>query len=78
MPAMSVLGTVGCLPGRTIAFRTAIVRQVMPEFLNQRFLGFVLEVSDDRTLTSLDTQGRVQNRLPGHVAGIHRRADQTA
>ena len=53
MPAMSVLGTVGCLPGRTIAFRTVILRRVMRDFLTQRFLGFVLEVSDDRTLTNL-------------------------
>lgn len=53
MPAMSVLGTVGCLPGRTIAFRTAILRAVMDDFLHQRFLGFVLEVSDDRSLTNL-------------------------
>ena len=53
MPAMSVLGTVGCLPGRTIAFRTAILRRVLHDFLTQRFLGFVLEVSDDRTLTNL-------------------------
>ena len=44
MPAMSVLGTVGCLPGRTIAFRTVILRRVMRDFLTQRFLGFVLEV----------------------------------
>ncbi|MGE5286641.1 MAG: glycosyltransferase family 2 protein [Micromonosporaceae bacterium] len=53
MPAMSVLGTVGCLPGRTIAFRTKILRQVMDDFLHEPFLGFVLEVSDDRTLTNL-------------------------
>ena len=53
LPAMSVLGTVGCLPGRTIAFRTGILRRVMHDFLSERFLGFVLEVSDDRTLTNL-------------------------
>ena len=53
MPAMSVLGTIGCLPGRTIAIRMGILRAVMPEFLTARFLGIMLEVSDDRTLTNL-------------------------
>ncbi|HEY3724676.1 MAG TPA: glycosyltransferase [Acidimicrobiia bacterium] len=53
MPAMSVLGQVGCLPGRTIAFRRSILESAMPEFLNARFLGVFLEVSDDRTLTNL-------------------------
>jgi hyaluronan synthase len=53
MPAQSVLGQVGCLPGRTIAFRTNILRAAMPGFLTDRFLGIFLEVSDDRTLTNL-------------------------
>ena len=53
MPAMSVLGQVGCLPGRTIAFRHSVLTDAMPAFLNERFLGVFLEVSDDRTLTNL-------------------------
>ncbi|MCG7288367.1 glycosyltransferase, partial [Cellulomonas sp. ACRRI] len=53
MPAQSVLGTVGCLPGRTIAFRRHVLVRAMPAFLTQRFLGVFLEVSDDRTLTNL-------------------------
>ena len=53
MPAQSVLGQVGCLPGRTIAFRRSILMRVMHDFMNQRFLGVFLEVSDDRTLTNL-------------------------
>lgn len=52
MPAMSVLGTVGCLPGRTIAFRRQVLLDAMPAFLNAKFLGVFLEVSDDRTLTN--------------------------
>ena len=52
MPAMSVLGTVGCLPGRTIAFRRSILIGCMERFLTERFLGVFLEVSDDRTLTN--------------------------
>jgi hyaluronan synthase len=53
MPAQSVLGQVGCLPGRTIAFRRSILMRVMHDFMTQRFLGVFLEVSDDRTLTNL-------------------------
>lgn len=53
MPAQSVLGSVGCLPGRTIAFRHSILVDVMDDFMNARFLGVFLEVSDDRTLTNL-------------------------
>lgn len=53
MPAQSVLGTVGCLPGRTIAFRRSILERVMDDFMSRRFLGVFLEVSDDRTLTNL-------------------------
>ncbi|QSB12797.1 glycosyltransferase [Natronosporangium hydrolyticum] len=52
MPAMSVLGTVGCLPGRTIAFRREILENCMGQFLRDEFLGVRLEVSDDRALTN--------------------------
>jgi hyaluronan synthase len=52
MPAMSVLGTVGCLPGRTIAFRRTVLEDAMDNFMHARFLGVFLEVSDDRTLTN--------------------------
>ncbi|GAB3598298.1 glycosyltransferase family 2 protein [Microbacterium tumbae] len=53
MPAQSVLGQVGCLPGRTIAFRRDILIRVMDKFMTERFMGVFLEVSDDRTLTNL-------------------------
>ena len=53
MPAQSVLGCVGCLPGRTIAFRRSVLQDVMNDFMTQTFLGIFLEVSDDRTLTNL-------------------------
>ena len=52
MPAMSVLGTVGCLPGRTIAFRRSILSDNMHRFRSEPFLGTFIEVSDDRTLTN--------------------------
>lgn len=53
MKAMSVTGKVGCLPGRTIAFRTQILIDVMYDFMNETFMGFHKEVSDDRSLTNL-------------------------
>jgi len=56
MPAQSVLGQIGCLPGRTIAFRRSIMVKVMDRFMTQRFMGVFLEVSDDRTLTNLTLQ----------------------
>jgi cellulose synthase/poly-beta-1,6-N-acetylglucosamine synthase-like glycosyltransferase len=53
MPAQSVLGQIGCLPGRTIAFRREILVRVMDKFMTEKFMGVFLEVSDDRTLTNL-------------------------
>ncbi|MDO4478663.1 MAG: glycosyltransferase family 2 protein [Lachnospiraceae bacterium] len=53
MKAMSAVGKVGCLPGRTIAFRTSILRAVIDEFMNEVFMGIHKEVSDDRSLTNL-------------------------
>ncbi|MBT2504117.1 glycosyltransferase [Curtobacterium sp. ISL-83] len=53
MPAQSVLGQIGCLPGRTIAFRRTILMRVMDKFMHEKFLNVFLEVSDDRTLTNL-------------------------
>jgi hyaluronan synthase len=56
LPAMSVLGQVGCLPGRTIALRRDIVADNADRFLTERFLGIHLEISDDRTLTNYALQ----------------------
>jgi hyaluronan synthase len=56
MPAMSVAGQVGCLPGRTIAFRRDVLIDAMPRFLNETFLGVHMEVSDDRALTNFTLQ----------------------
>ncbi len=52
MPSQSVLGQVGCLPGRTIAFRTCILKWALPDFMTETFLGVHMEVSDDRSLTN--------------------------
>lgn len=82
MPAQSVLGHVGCLPGRTIALRTQILRDAMPGFMGDRFLGIFLEVSDDRTLTNLclkqgyrtvyQSTSLVYTDCPQHLAKMYR------
>lgn len=51
-PAYSAAGTVGCLPGRTIAFRRSVITPYLHRFLVEKFLGVHLEISDDRTLTN--------------------------
>lgn len=53
MKAMSATGKVGCLPGRTIAFRMSVLRENMHTFMTEEFMGLHKEVSDDRSLTSL-------------------------
>lgn len=52
MPAQSVHGGVGCLPGRAIAFRREILVKNSNEFLNETFLGVKCNSGDDRFLTS--------------------------
>ena len=73
MPAQSVLGTIGCLPGRTIAFRRSVLVESMHDFMTKKFLGVFMEVSDDRTLTNLTLQARLPDRLPIDQPGLHRR-----
>ena len=46
------MGTVGCLPGRTIAIRREIIENHLDDFLTGQYLGIHLEISDDRTLTN--------------------------
>ncbi len=53
VPAQSVFGSVGCLPGRAIAFRREIVEKHVDEFLNETFFGAKCDSGDDRFLTSL-------------------------
>ncbi|MDS2842866.1 glycosyltransferase, partial [Streptococcus pneumoniae] len=36
-----------------MAFRTEILRECIHEFMNETFMGFHKEVSDDRSLTNL-------------------------
>ena len=52
LPAQSALGTVGTLPGRTIAFRRELITAYLPEFVSETFMGIHKEISDDRCMTT--------------------------
>ncbi len=49
----SAYGTVYCCPGALTAYRTSIVREVLDKWLQQKFLGAVCTVGEDRALTNL-------------------------
>jgi hyaluronan synthase len=49
----STYGTVVCCPGALTAFRREVVFPLMPEFLNQRFMGQACRHGEDRALTTL-------------------------
>ena len=53
VPAQSVLGQVGCLAGRTIAFRRDAFVPAVEELVEQRVLGVEMSVGDDRVLTNV-------------------------
>ena len=52
VPAQSVLGQVGCLAGRTIAYRRVALEPAVDRLVGQRVLGVPMHVGDDRVLTN--------------------------
>src|SRR4051794_20429914 len=52
VPAQSVLGQVGCLAGRTIAYRREAFEPAVKRLVDQQVFGVPIEVGDDRVLTS--------------------------
>ena len=50
--AQSTYGTVYCCPGALSAYRLSLVRQVLPAWLEQRFLGAACTAGEDRALTN--------------------------
>jgi cellobiuronic acid synthase len=52
VPAQSVFGQVGCLAGRTIAYRRAAFEPAVERLVRQRVLGVRQDVGDDRVLTN--------------------------
>lgn len=54
--AQSAWGSVGCLPGRAIAFRRSLLLDELGGFVNEKFLGRPCTSGDDRYLTSIILQ----------------------
>jgi hyaluronan synthase len=52
VPAQSVFGQVGCLAGRTIAYRREAFEPAVERLVGQSVLGVPLHVGDDRVLTN--------------------------
>ena len=52
VPAQSVFGQVGCLAGRTIAYRRAAFQPAVARLVRQTVLGVPQHVGDDRVLTN--------------------------
>jgi hyaluronan synthase len=52
VPAQSVFGQVGCLAGRTIAYRREAFEPAVDRLVSQSILGVPLHVGDDRVLTN--------------------------
>jgi len=52
VPAQSLFGQVGCLAGRTIAYRRTAFEPAVRRLVGQRVLGIPQQVGDDRVLTN--------------------------
>jgi hyaluronan synthase len=52
VPAQSVFGQVGCLAGRTIAYRREAFEPAVTRLVEQRVFGMSLHVGDDRVITN--------------------------
>lgn len=50
--AQSTYGTVYCCPGALSAYRTSVVREVLPDWREQKFLGVECTYGEDRALTN--------------------------
>jgi hyaluronan synthase len=49
--AQSIFGQVGCLPGRTIAYRRSAFEDAVQALTGQKVLGVPMKIGDDRVLT---------------------------
>jgi hyaluronan synthase len=50
--AQSTYGSVYCCPGALAAYRASAVKEILPRWLNQRFLGVKCTIGEDRALTN--------------------------
>ena len=51
--AQSVLGSVLCTPGALAAYRSKAVRNCLPEWMNQTFMGQPTDIGEDRAMTNM-------------------------
>lgn len=49
----SVINSVLCTPGALSAYRKSVVLKVLPEWVNQKFLGRAANIGEDRAMTNL-------------------------
>ena len=49
----SVLNTVMCSPGALSAYRSKLVKKVLPQWINQKFLGRQANIGEDRAMTNM-------------------------
>ena len=50
--AQSTYGTVYCCPGALAAYRTDLIRKILPQWIGQRFMGAPCTIGEDRALTN--------------------------
>ncbi|MBO2542874.1 glycosyltransferase [Salegentibacter sp. BDJ18] len=51
--AQSVLGSVLCTPGALAAYRATAVKNCLPEWINQTFMGKPTDIGEDRAMTNM-------------------------
>jgi len=68
--AQSTYGSVYCCPGALAAYRACAVRQILPRWLNQRFLGVNCTIGEDRALTN-DMLSLGYDTVYQHSAVVH-------
>jgi hyaluronan synthase len=51
--AQSVIGSVLCTPGALAAYRKDAVMACLPEWINQRFMGQLTDIGEDRAMTNM-------------------------
>jgi len=51
--SQSMVNTVMCSPGALSAYRSDLVKQVLPQWINQKFLGRPANIGEDRAMTNM-------------------------
>jgi len=51
--SQSMVNTVMCSPGALSAYRSDLVREVLPQWVNQKFLGRPANIGEDRAMTNM-------------------------